>query len=261
MSANKVVIGNWKMHGSPADLWDLANAVQRDGLPCDAAICVPFPLLPAAHAALLASPLRWGAQDCSVHAGGAHTGEVSAELIARLGARYVIVGHSERRSGLGESDAVVAEKAHRVLAAGMTPVVCIGETSAERDANETAAVLRRQLAPLVRVLGRALSAVVLAYEPVWSIGSGDCAAPGVIADTLGLIERTLHFQAGMHQGAMRVLYGGSVNPRNATAIMACPGVDGVLVGGASLQPADFLDICRAAKRMANDREMVLIQGS
>jgi triosephosphate isomerase len=255
-SLPKLVLGNWKMGGSLAALRELAGVAQCAPPGCEATVCVPSPLLAAAQAALQATPLRWGAQDCSAQADGAHTGEVPAALIASLGARYVIVGHSERRA-MGETDGLVVDKLRRVLAAGMTPVLCIGESTAERDGNQTEAVLRRQLLQPMRALGRTLSGVVIAYEPLWAIGSGDTAAPGMISDTLGFISRTLNFHAGLPAKSVRTLYGGSVNPRNAGAILSCPAVDGVLVGAASLRPADFIDICRAATRSANEGERVI----
>jgi len=247
----KLVIGNWKMNGSWARLREFASAAPQ--VACEAALCVPFPLLSAAQSALQATPLRWGAQDCSAQAAGAFTGEVSAEMIGEFGARYVIVGHSERRAGHAETDGQVVDKARRVLAAGMTPIVCIGETTAERDGNQTQPVLRRQLLQLVRTLSRELGSVIIAYEPVWAIGSGDAATPGMIDDTLGFIAQTVSFHSGLAEGAVRVLYGGSVDPRNAGAILSRRLVAGVLVGGASLRSADFIDICRSAACCSDER--------
>jgi triosephosphate isomerase len=200
------------------------------------------------------SALRWGAQDCSAHAEGAYTGDVSAAMVAEFGARYVIVGHSERRTGHGETDELIVEKVRRVLATGLVPIVCIGENEDERDANETAAVLRRQLLAVSKALPRQLASIVFAYEPVWAIGQGDAATPGLIADMHGFIARTLHFHTGLPETAMRILYGGSVVPRNAGPILAQPGVAGVLVGGASLRPHDFFEICRAAACSADSVE-------
>ena len=259
MSLAKLVVGNWKMSGSWAALWELADLAQRDPPACEAAVCVPLPLLPAAQTTLQATPLRWGAQDCSAHAEGPHTGEVSAQMIAKFGTRYVIVGHSERRTVHEETDGLIVDKVRRVLAAGMTPIVCIGETAAERDGNQTQAVLRRQLLQLLRAFGRTLSGVIIAYEPVWAIGNGDTAAPGLIRDTHGFISQVLSFHAGLPPKSVRILYGGSVNPRNAGAILSCAQVDGVLVGAASVRPDDFIDICRAAARCANEGEL-LIEG-
>jgi triosephosphate isomerase len=251
VSDAKLVIGNWKMNGSWAKLCEFADAALRDRPACEAALCVPFPLLAAAQSALQATPLRWGAQDCSAHAAGAHTGEVSAGMIREFGARYVIVGHSERRAAHGETDGQIAEKVQQVLAAGMTPIVCIGETAAERDGNQTPSVLRRQLLQLMRTLGRDLVRVIVAYEPVWAIGRGDAATPGLVDDTHGFIAETLAIHAGLPAHSVRVLYGGSVNARNAAALLSRPLVAGVLVGAASLQAAEFVDICRAAARCAD----------
>jgi triosephosphate isomerase len=248
MTAEKLVIGNWKMNGSIAQLRAFAGLAARDWPNCEAALCVPHPLLPAAQMVFGTTPLRWGAQDCSTEDSGAFTGEVSARMISELGARYVIVGHSERRIGHGETDGQIVGKVKRALAAGLTPIVCVGENAGERDGEQTATVLRRQLLQLVRALGRDLGFIVVAYEPVWAIGSGDTASPGMIEHTHAFIADTLAFNAGSPAGAVRILYGGSVNPRNAGAILSRKGVAGVLVGGAALVPADFIEICRAAAR-------------
>ncbi|NRF67450.1 triose-phosphate isomerase [Aquincola sp. S2] len=236
------------MNGSIAQLRAFADVALRDVRGCEAALCVPHPLLHAAQAVFGATRLRWGAQDCSAEEEGAFTGEVSARMIRELGARYVIVGHSERRAGHGETDGQIAAKAQRALAAGLTPIVCIGENAEERDGEQTAVVLRRQLLQLMRVLGRTLASVVLAYEPLWAIGSGNTAAPGLIDDTHGAIADMLAFHAGLSAHTVRILYGGSVHPRNAGAIMTSSLVSGVLVGGASLEPTDFMEIWKAATR-------------
>jgi len=256
VSDAKLVIGNWKMNGSWAKLCDFADAALRDRPTCEAALCVPFPLLPAAQSALQATPLRWGAQDCSAHAEGAYTGEVSAGMIAEFGARYVILGHSERRTAHSETDGQITEKVQRALAAGLTPIVCVGETSAERDGNQTPTVLRRQLLQLVRTLGRDMVRIIVAYEPVWAVGRGDAATPGLIDDTHAFIGETLAIHAGLATHSLRLLYGGSVSARNASAILSLRRVAGVLVGGASLHAADFVDICRAAARCADEASPV-----
>ena len=244
----KVVIGNWKMNGSTVQVRAFAEAAAHGWPGCEAVLCLPHPLLPAAQAAFGATPMRWGAQDCSGEEEGAFTGEVSARMIREFGARYVIVGHSESRAGHGETDGQVVGKVQRALAAGLTPVVCIGESAEERDGEQTAMVLRRQLLQLVRALGKELAAIVVAYEPLWAIGSGDTAAPGIIEHTHEFIAATLAFHAGPAANTVRILYGGSVNPRNACAILSRKPVDGVLVGGASLVPADFMEIGKAAAR-------------
>ena len=250
MNPGKLVVGNWKMTGDVARVQ--AFAAQACGeLPalggrCEVAVCVPHPLLMAAQTAWWCTPLRWGAQDCSAADDGRSTGDVSAAMVRATGALFVIVGHSERRHGRGETDADVSAKARRALDAGITPIVCIGETAEERDDHRAEEVLRRQLQRLVAALGASLGAVVLAYEPVWAIGSGRTASVGMIEDVHGFIEHVLRFHGQRDVREVRRLYGGSVDPRNARAIMACPGVDGVLVGGASQRAGDFLEICKAA---------------
>jgi triosephosphate isomerase (TIM) len=242
----KLVVGNWKMNGSVALVRSFAELTRSDWPDCEAAVCVPYPLLSAAQSAFGATPLRWGAQDCSAEDEGAFTGEVSVRMIREFGARYVVVGHSERRAGHADTDGHVASKAQKALAEGLTPIVCIGEKAEERDGNQTAMVLRRQLLQLVRTVGRDLPSIVIAYEPVWAIGTGQSATPGMIEDTHGQIAEILAFHAGLASPAVRILYGGSVNPRNAGAILSRERVDGVLVGNASLAPGHFIEICRAA---------------
>jgi triosephosphate isomerase len=248
MSSAKIVIGNWKMHGSWARLCEFADLLGHEKLACQAALCVPFPLLGAAQAALQATPLRWGAQDCSTEAEGAYTGEVSAHMIREAGARYVLVGHSDRRRRHRETDGLVAVKARRALAAGLTPIVCVGETADERDLHQTESVLRSQLRELVRALDRDIAHALVAYVPVWAVGRGDAATPGLIDDALDFIEQTLALHGRASAGAVRLLYGGSVQPGNAEALLSRRRVDGVLVGAASLRAHEFADICRAAAR-------------
>jgi triosephosphate isomerase len=250
MTSAKLVVGNWKMTGDVARVQMFAGQASGelsalDGR-CEAAICVPHPLLHVAQSAWWCTPLRWGAQDCCAADDGRSTGDVSAGMLRTAGARFVIVGHSERRHGHGESDADVSAKARRALDNAITPIVCIGETAAERDDHRAEEVLRRQLQHLAATLGSGLGSIVLAYEPVWAIGTGRTASVGMIEDVHGFIEHVLRFHGARDARSVRRLYGGSVDPRNARAIMACPGVDGVLVGGASQRAADFLDICKAA---------------
>ncbi|MED5619098.1 triose-phosphate isomerase [Ideonella sp. BN130291] len=254
MSAPPLVVGNWKMHGSTALVRALADLARQGWPACEAAVCLPHPLLAAAQMAFAGTPLRWGAQDCSCEAEGPFTGEVAPGLIRHFGARFVIVGHSERRDRHGETDGQVAAKAQRALAEGLTPIVCVGEKAEERDGDQTAATLRRQLLPLMRGLGRDLASVVIAYEPVWAIGSKDAATPGLIEDAHAFIADTLLFHTGLSARAVRIVYGGSVTPNNADAILARQGVGGLLVGGASLAPAEFLAVCQAAARCAHRLE-------
>jgi triosephosphate isomerase len=248
VSRPKLVIGNWKMHGSVGQVQAFAAAAAQTWPDCVSALCLPYPLLPVAQAALQGTRLHWGAQDCSAERAGARTGEVPASMLRDLGASWVVVGHSERRAGHGETDGVIADKVRRVLEAGMTPVVCIGESAADRDSEQTAVVLRRQLLPLACALGRDFARALIAYEPVWAIGTGRHATPGIIEDTHRRIAEILTFHAGMARQDVGILYGGSVSPFNAGAILASPLVAGVLVGGASLLPSDFKEICKAAAR-------------
>jgi triosephosphate isomerase len=208
------------------------------------AVCVPYPYLWQAQAALSGSAIAWGAQNVSEHAGGAYTGEVSAAMVAEFGCRYAIVGHSERRALHGESDAVVAAKATAALAAGLTPVVCVGETLAEREGGTTEEVVLRQLDAVTARLGERVGDVVIAYEPVWAIGTGRTASPAEAQAVHRLLRERM---AGLHNGAADVLllYGGSVKADNAKALFAGADIDGALVGGASLKADEFLAIAYA----------------
>ena len=244
----RLVAGNWKMHGSRAANAALLEALRAAPAPAgvEIAICAPMPYLAACIDALAGNAIRVGAQDCSAHAEGAFTGETAATMLADIGCAYAIVGHSERRALHGESDATVAAKALRALEAGVAPIACVGETLAERDAGETDAVVGRQLAAILEAVRRhagAASRLVVAYEPVWAIGTGRSASVEQVEAVHAAIGRALR-DAGL--GAAPVLYGGSVKPDNAAALFAASGVDGGLVGGASLQARDFLAITAAA---------------
>jgi triosephosphate isomerase len=242
----KLVVGNWKMHGSrPANAELLAGIVGGRPYGCDVAVCVPFPYLSETAVTLAASDLRWGAQDCSPHEQGAYTGEVSAAMLAEFGCRYVIVGHSERRALHAEGDALVADKAKAALARGITPIVCVGETLAQREAGETDLVVKRQLSAVIHALAHCVGEIVVAYEPVWAIGTGRTATPEQAQEVHALLRAQLR-AASPHADAMALLYGGSVKPDNAAALFAQPDIDGGLIGGASLKAADFIAICRAA---------------
>jgi triosephosphate isomerase len=244
----KLVVGNWKMNGglrqNDALLADLRSG--WTAMPSRRiAICVPFPYLWQAQAALSGSVLDWGAQNVSEHASGAFTGEVAATMVAEFGSRVAIVGHSERRMLYGETDAAVANKAAAVLAAGLTPIVCVGETLAEREASATDAVVLRQLDAVVAVLGEKLARAVIAYEPVWAIGTGRTATPQQAEAVHELLRRRLRTAIGGAAEEMLLLYGGSVKADNAKTLFACANIDGGLVGGASLKADEFLAIARA----------------
>ena len=242
----KLVAGNWKMNGShSANAELLAGIAAARPFACDVAVCVPFPYLSETAVALAGSDLRWGAQDVSVYPHGAYTGEVSAAMLAEFGCRYAIVGHSERRQFHAETDQLVADKAKAALARGLTPIVCVGETLAQREAGETEAVVKRQLSAVIHTLGHCAAEMVVAYEPVWAIGTGRVATPEQAQAVHALLRAQLK-AATPQADAMKILYGGSMKPDNAASLLAQPDIDGGLIGGASLKAADFIAICRAA---------------
>ncbi len=242
----KLVVGNWKMHGSrPANAELLAALLAGRPYTADVAVCVPFVFLNETAATLAASDLRWGAQDVSAHEQGAYTGEVSAAMLAECGCRYAIVGHSERRAYHAESDQLVAEKAQAALARGVTPVVCVGETLTEREAGQTEAVVKRQLSAVIHQLAHCAAEMVVAYEPVWAIGTGRTASPEQAQSVHAVLRAQLQAATG-RADTMKILYGGSVKADNAAILFAQPDIDGGLIGGAALKAADFIAICRAA---------------
>ncbi len=242
----KLIAGNWKMNGSLAANEALMGALRAglSGPACDVAVCVPAPYL-AQVVALAGDVIAVGAQDVSAHEQGAYTGEVSAAMLRELGVRYAIVGHSERRQYHAESDAVVALKAQRALACGITPIVCVGETLAERETGDTERVVKRQLAAVIHANGHCISEVVVAYEPVWAIGTGKTATPQQAQQVHAVLRAQLH-AASAHSDRIRILYGGSMNAGNAAELMAQPDIDGGLIGGASLKPEDFMKIIASA---------------
>lgn len=242
----KLVVGNWKMNGSrPANAELLAALGGARPYGCDVAVCVPYPYLSETASTLAGGDIRWGAQDCSAHELGAYTGEVSAPMLAEFGCRYVIVGHSERRALHAESDLLVAQKAQAALAKGITPIVCVGETLVQREGGQTEAVVKRQLAAVIHQLAHCAGEIVVAYEPVWAIGTGRTASPEQAQDVHRVLRAQLQAATG-NGGRMRILYGGSVKADNAATLFAQPDIDGGLIGGASLKAADFIAICRAA---------------
>ena len=241
-----LVIGNWKMHGSRAANAELlAGLLAARPFLADVAVCVPAVYLSETAATLASSELRWGAQDVSAHEHGAYTGEISAAMLAECGCRYTLVGHSERRALHGESDTLVALKAQAALARGVTPVVCVGETLPERDAGQTEAVVKRQLSVVIHQLTHCAAEMVVAYEPVWAIGTGRTATPEQAQAVHAVLRAQLHAATG-HGDTMKILYGGSVKPDIAASLFSQPDIDGGLIGGASLKAADFVAICRAA---------------
>jgi triosephosphate isomerase (TIM) len=249
----KLIAGNWKMNGRVAANEALVRAL-ADGMSpatdCEVVVCAPAVYL--AQLAALKSGLsaldaiEFGAQDVSAHAQGAYTGEISAAMLKELGCRYAIVGHSERRQYHGETDAQVADKAKAALSGGITPIVCVGETLAERDAGQTESVVKRQLAAVIHTNGHCISEIVVAYEPVWAIGTGKTASPEE-AQTVHAVLRAQLKAATDQFARIRILYGGSMNAANASALLSQADIDGGLIGGASLKAPDFLQIIAAAQ--------------
>lgn len=243
-SRARLVLGNWKMHGSLAQNAALLAALRPANAEAGAqvGVCVPFPYLAQAAQALQGSAVSWGAQDVSAHEQGAYTGEVSAAMLKDFGCRWVLAGHSERRAYHGETDQAVADKARAALQSGLTPVVCVGETLAEREAGQTLAVIRRQLAPVLALGAQEVGRLVLAYEPVWAIGTGRSATPEQAQEVHAAIRAEL---AALGAAQVQVLYGGSVKAANAASLFAMPDIDGALVGGAALVADEFLRIAAA----------------
>jgi len=251
----KLIAGNWKMNGLTEEGLQLAEGLAsrlqqatETGLPeapyCDLLVCPPFTLLSALRGPLAGAGIALGGQDCHVAASGAHTGDIGAPMLADLGCSHVILGHSERRRDHGESDALVRSKAEAALAAGLTPLICVGETEAERDAGRALAVVEAQvegsLPPAAAAEGKGEATVVIAYEPVWAIGTGRTATPADVAEVHAAIRRLLARLCGPERAAAtRILYGGSVKPDNAAELLSLADVDGALVGGASLKLEDF----------------------
>lgn len=235
----KLAAGNWKMNGTAASLAEVDALVAAHSTPvCEMLLCPPATLIAQMAWAAKGSVLKIGGQDCHPKASGAHTGDVSATMLADAGASHVILGHSERRADHGESDSLVVAKAAAAWAAGLIAVICVGETEAQRDAGKTLDVVGSQLAGSVPQ-GATAANTVIAYEPVWAIGTGRTPTLAEIAEVHGHIRARLAARFGAEAAGMRILYGGSVKPSNATEIFAVANVDGALVGGASLKAADF----------------------
>jgi len=249
----KLIAGNWKMNGSLAANEALVKALLQGlaGAPagCDIALCAPAPYFAQLQSLLASSTaMALGGQDISAHPQGAFTGEQSAAMLKEFGVRYAIVGHSERRQYHGETDEAVAAKAAAALANGITPIVCVGETLAEREAGHTEEVVKRQLAAVIHVNGHCISEIVVAYEPVWAIGTGKTATPEQAQAVHAVLRAQLHHAASEHAAGICILYGGSMNAANAAQLLAQPDIDGGLIGGASLKAPDFLQIISAAAR-------------
>ena len=248
-----LIAGNWKMNGTSASLAELERIAS--GFPeasqdrCNGLVCVPATLVSRAAGVLGATPVALGGQDCHANESGAHTGDVSAAMLADAGASHVIVGHSERRTDHNETDADVHAKAMAAAQGGLVAIICIGETEAEREAGQTLEVLSRQLSGSVPEQATAANSVI-AYEPVWAIGTGKTATAGDVEQAHRHIRSELADIVGSSDaGKMAILYGGSVKPGNAGELLGIDNVDGALVGGASLKAADFLGICQACSAL------------
>lgn len=237
------------MHGNLRQNADLLDRIKAGvaSIGCDVAVCAPFPYLGQLQASLAGTSIAWGAQSVSEYSEGAFTGEVSAAMLADFGCRYVLVGHSERRGLYGETDAVVAAKFKAAQMAGLVPILCVGETLVERQSGNTALVVARQLSAVLEACGiDAIARAVVAYEPVWAIGTGVTASPEQAQEVHAAIRRQLSERDVAVASGVSVLYGGSVKPQNAVELFAQPDIDGGLIGGAALVADDFLAICQAA---------------
>lgn len=245
-----IVAGNWKLNGSQAESAALLAGIKQ-GLgtvkKAQAVVCPPFILIPLAAKELAGTNATWGGQNLDTHKSGAFTGEVSGPMLKDFGCTYVIVGHSERRALFGETDQVVAEKFKAAQDAGLTPILCVGELLAEREANQTEAVVARQLDAVVNLVGiGALAKSVIAYEPVWAIGTGKTASPQQAQEVHRFIRARLAAKDAKVADGLCILYGGSMKGSNAKELISQPDIDGGLIGGASLNAEEFLTICRAA---------------
>ncbi len=245
----KMVAGNWKMNGSRelvsvmrASLHQFSNEV------IDIALFPPYLYLPEMAEQFQRTGLAYGAQNCADHLQGAYTGEISATMLAEMGCRYVILGHSERRTMYGETNTLIAKKVELAIASDLTPVLCIGETAEERDTNQTVNVLQKQLAAIISLPEslKILPKLVIAYEPIWAIGTGKTATPELVQEIHSQIRQFLAQYLPTETQSNRLLYGGSVKADNAAQLIAMPDIDGFLVGGASLDSTQFVSICQAA---------------
>ena len=245
----KLVAGNWKMHGGLQQNALLLERIKAglSELACDVAVFAPYPYLGQVQSVLAGSSMSWGAQSVSEHCSGAFTGEVSGQMLLEFGCKYVLVGHSERRNIFGESDAVVAAKFEAAQNAGLIPILCLGETLFERQSGATANVVSRQLMAVIDRVGMAaMSSSVLAYEPVWAIGTGVTASPAQAQEVHAVLRALVAEYDAVVALGLRILYGGSVKQEGAAELFVQADIDGGLIGGAALVADDFLAICQAA---------------
>ena len=242
-----IVAGNWKMNASKDSVDNLIKDLLTgmDGITSEVLVCAPFPYLAQVELLIQGSKVMLGAQNLNTNASGAYTGEVSADMIKDFGARHVIVGHSERRSLYGETSAMVAEKTKAALNAGLTPLLCIGESIEQRDSGNTEAVIEKQLSAVIELVGiEAFNQIIVAYEPVWAIGTGVTATPEQAQEAHLFIRSLLAKNDESVAQKTPILYGGSMNASNASELISCADIDGGLIGGAALKAEDFLQICK-----------------
>jgi triosephosphate isomerase len=247
----KLIAGNWKMNGSLEANVALFTGIKSElnrPSECDIAVCVPSPYFAQCRSELAGSAIAWGGQDMSEHESGAYTGEVSAAMLLDFDCRYVIVGHSERRTYHAENDELVARKTLRALTSGLIPIVCVGETLAEREAGHTDKIVGRQIDTVLAAIDATtdLASIVIAYEPVWAIGTGKTATPQMAQDVHAMLRAKLAQKNAVAASQVKILYGGSMKPDNAKELLSMADIDGGLIGGAALKAADFLSIIRAA---------------
>ena len=242
-----IVAGNWKMNASKDSVDNLIKDLLTgmDGITSEVLVCAPFPYLAQVELLIQGSKVMLGAQNLNTNSSGAYTGEVSADMIKDFGARHVIVGHSERRSLYGETSAMVAEKTKAALNAGLTPLLCIGESIEQRDSGNTEAVIEKQLSAVIELVGiEAFNQIIIAYEPVWAIGTGVTATPEQAQEVHLFIRSLLAKNNESVAQKTPILYGGSMNASNASELISCADIDGGLIGGAALKAEDFLQICK-----------------
>ncbi len=245
----KLIAGNWKMNASVAVSAALLTGI-KSGLKlpaCDVVVCVPAPYFAQCRSELAGSPIAWGGQDMSEHEAGAYTGEVSAAMLLDFECRYVILGHSERRSYHAENNELVAKKTLRALKSGLTPIVCVGETLGEREAGHTDKIVGQQIDTVLAAIdSNDVANLVIAYEPVWAIGTGKTATPQMAQDVHAMLRAKIAKKNAAAASQVRILYGGSMKPENAKELLSMPDIDGGLIGGAALKASDFLAIIQAA---------------
>lgn len=245
----KLLVGNWKMNGDLISNAKLLESIKSGGVikNCDIAVCAPAPYLPQCQELLNGSGISWGGQDISVHKSGPYTGEIGPGMLRDFGCRYSIVGHSERRLYHKESSELVAQKVLSSLEIDITPIICVGETLSERESEQTKRVIEKQLEAILDILHSAdLDRIIVAYEPVWAIGTGKIALPKIAQDAHLILRSKLATKNSESAAKVKILYGGSMNSDNASGLMSMPDIDGGLVGGASLNAVDFLKIAIAA---------------